>query len=568
MNTGIAVATAIALTLIVLAFFLIKKRKTHLREYFSRLFPTSNFKKLSENELKQLYLNLDCWYTDIIKELKQDIIKKQPNWKLDYLMPRNQELPSKWNRLFDGSLCDCMRFAYPNCVHPRSRFSSESVKDCPTWPGLNVGKSYETVLLQAYNTNNQDKNFLKDSLTLGGKGFPSHSWIEGLAFPGEYGHPEVCGKVPNYLQQSQPGILYKADDQSEWKKLEMPYSQGPWFDSPCSDTKPCPVDFLKCVDMKSDGQFPKDQPLQGKFCLNSNYMIKENYEDCDEFPIQPCKKPSKEQLDGFHGLWLYPLRGVGMWLNIGNSIVTNTKLGYLISPNNQEYNGAGYDLEDMLKIARGGGGEQNINNQLNRLIQIIQYGYVRKGYRIGRRYIPYPEMRISDLHRHGYKGKQEREYTKARSEALNLLKQWYIMGYSGIGTEEAPNGFNYNWQKHFPIGVHFSYAAAFDNMVLALLVDKKIDTLQLVIEPQNARAGLHPAYLFETFSATPSKATKSSWNTFKDTNPNICRDMYIIDPLKDFDNYSKYGYVSGDKVDKKIPFDPSKMTLTASRVSF
>ena len=582
-------------------------------EYFSTLFPTGNWDSVSESQLKKIYLGLDAWYENMIPSLKKQIIKKQPNWNEDRMKIWNQRA-GVWEKLFDGSVCDCMRFGYPNCKKPISRFGGANIlKDCPLWPGLNVGKTQETVLTQAFNTNNKDTNFIKDESTINGKGFPNHSWFEGLSYPGEYGHPEVCGEISKELQLPQPGIKYWNEDKGEWLPLDIPYSKGPWYNSPCKKGK-CPLDFLKCKWVKNEGVFPKQPKLKGKgqYCMPPQYL-KENFNDeqtlgespriqnmnkmteeeeinsmeyeneineeygehpittmqntfqtCQNFPASPCKKPDQQ---GFHGLWLYPLRGVGMWRNIGNSVVCNTKLGYLITSKEIPQGGttplgAGYKLEDMLAlIGKFGGGPQNINLQLKRLIDIIRHGSVRKTRN-------YPYMNIRQLQKHGYKGGRVYDYTEARRRALELMEKWYKEGYSGIGSKDAPNGFNYNYKKHFPIGCHFGYAAGFDNLVTATMINDKVDTLQLIAEPQAAKAGLRPAYIFEIFQATPGKKYKGDWSVFKDPSQNGCKDFYMIDPMVDIDNYLKYGYVAGDKVKNPQIFDPKRMTLTAVKPTF
>lgn len=586
--------------------------KSILSEYFSRLFPVGDWSKVSEKDMEKLYLNLDSWYTKMIPKYEQKIISKQPQWNENRMNLWNQKAGT-WEKLFDGSLCDCMRFAFPNCVSPSSRFGGRNIlKDCPLWPGLNVGKTQETVLTQAFNTNNKDSNFLVDSSTKNGKGFPNHSWFEGLAYPGEYGHPVICGEIPNDLKAPQPGVQFLNPDTGKWGKVDKPFSEGPWYNSQCKKGK-CPVDFLKCVQAKNDGQFPKKQHLKGEYCfIPDDLNIKENYEghiprslamhklwadenttfydeeldeelddeldddlsfrytkptyvrkidfdDCSNYPNTPCKKPDA---DNFHGMWLYPLRGVGMWRNIGNSVVCNTKLGYLITPSENPNGGtplgAGYKIEDMLAlVGKFGGGPQNINLQLKRLIQIIQKGYVK-------RTRSYSSKSLNDLQKHGYTGGKQTNYYKAKQAALELMEKWYKEGYTGIGSEEAPNGFNYNYQEHFPLGTQFGYAAAFDNLVLATMVKDKVDTLQLIAEPQAAKAGLRPAYIFEIFQCTPTKKTKNGdWCIFKDTSPAQCKEFYMINPMDDFDNYTKYGYVSGAKVKNQEIFDPSKMILSA-----
>jgi hypothetical protein len=239
---------------------------------------------------------------------------------------------------------------------------------------------------------------------------------------------------------------------------------------------------------------------------------------------------------------------------MGKSVVSNTKFGLMI-------NQAGYDFNTILYMAGGGGGDSNIITQYKRLVSIIQYGSAKevKG--------KYPAMNVSDLKLHGGKGYKLSNAQDAQDEAKRLMTIWYTEGYSGLGMGDHPNGFNYNYTKYFPVGVYFGYAAAYDALTLAWMVQNNYDTLQLVIEPQNARAGLKPAYAFEVFQATPTKATSQAGkdrSVFKDLSSTQCKSFYMIDPILDWDNYINYGYISGNKVKDPQIFDPNKMTLSAS----
>ena len=125
---------------------------------------------------------------------------------------------------------------------------------------------------------------------------------------------------------------------------------------------------------------------------------------------------------------------------------------------------------------------------------------------------------------------------------------------------------------NFPIGVQFGYAAAFDTLVLGNLAEKGIDTLQLLAEPQAAKAGLRPGYIFEIFQATPSvksNASRIEQSAFSSLEQNQCDSFKMINPLDDLENYMTYGYVSGDRIpnnakDKQAVFDPSRMALSAA----
>jgi hypothetical protein len=100
------------------------------------------------------------------------------------------------------------------------------------------------------------------------------------------------------------------------------------------------------------------------------------------------------------------------------------------------------------------------------------------------------------------------------------------------------------------------------------MVQTKIDTLQLLLEPQAAKAGLRPAYFFETFTATPTtKSLQPYYTVNKDTSPTSCNNFYMIDITKDLDNYIEYGYVNGSKIQNPEKFNPLKMTLTAAKLN-
>jgi hypothetical protein len=567
--------------------------KKKLISYFNRLYPTGSWDKVDNIKLESFYLNLDSYYTKIIPEFEAKIKERLPDWSTDMYVNRWENPTDEgyaWDRLFDGSVCDCLRYAYPACIEPDSRFSGKNVLiDCPTWDGIRVGKTYQTTLLQAFNTNNTDPNFFQEEKDVG-KGFPNNSWVEGLSYPGEYGHPDICGSPSKEIQ---PGVEILLAD-GTYVPFNKEYSDGPWWGGgECGSKDYCKfgdtigpdgkkVDgWQTCATLKSNGEYPKGVTTEPrKMCIAKSDVPKqvENFEyqiehfidkTCANPPVNPCNPASGDPvLNGFHGLWLYPLRGIGMWRNIGNSVVTNTKLGYLISPRKTERGGTtplgcGFSLEDMIKMSGSGGGSQNLNKQLYQLVKIIQTGYQPKT-------DEYPYMTLATLAKHGGPKSKITDSAKAKAAALALMEKWYISGYSGITQKDSPNGFNYNYNKFFPIGAQFSYAAALDNLVLYMMVIDKVDTLQLLIEPQNSRAGLKPAYLFELFQATPGKTTKDNWSVFGDDfATNQCKSFYMINPMDDETNFIKYGYVNGNAV-KTEPevFDPTKMTLTAAKVSF
>ena len=441
-----------------------------LSKYFTRLFPLSDISNKKFNTLKKLYLNLDCWYTDIIPYYKNSILKNIPNWTNDRMNLWDQE-PTSWCRLYDGSICDCIRYSYPICKkRTGSIYDRDILKRCPIWEGLNVGKNYKSTLTQAYNTNNNSKNYVSDIYTLNGKGYPNYAWFEGLSYPGEHGIPNVCELVENY---------------------------------------------------------------------------------------------EKEKTDKFGSYWLYPLRGVGVWRNIGNSVVSNTKLGYLLtSKSKKSLNGTslggGYTIEYLINMSKKYTEIGNLYDQYTRLKSVIKNGSIQKTSH-------YPYISISDLKKHGYdKGKLDND-VDAKNAAYELLTKWYKNGYTGLDNS-IPNGFNYNYKKYFPIGTYFSYFETYDDLILSTMVENQIDTIQLVIEPQNATSGLRPAYIFEILQAIPK--TNNNWSYFNDTTSNQCKELYMIDPFDDFDNYNKYGYCENKLIKHKDIFNPTKMNLTPLYKSF
>lgn len=86
------------------------------------------------------------------------------------------------------------------------------------------------------------------------------------------------------------------------------------------------------------------------------------------------------------------------------------------------------------------------------------------------------------------------------------------------------------------------------------------------MEPQNSKAALTPAYMFEIFDVTPKKL--DTYTIVKDTSLIQCKEYYSINPEDDYENYSKYGYVSGDKVKEPKVFDFKNFKLLMNRPSF
>lgn len=540
--------------------------KATLQRYFSELYPHMDVTKYN---LKLMYLKLDCWYTNMIPQYEYQILKKLPDFKKNRMNHLFDQEPDKWERLFDGSVCDCIRYAFPECQNPTSRFTGNEdiIEQCPLWSGINVGITYETIIKKAYSTNNTDNNFVQDHKDIlkkygiyynqRGKGFPNNSWVEVLTYPGEYGYPNVCIPNDKFSNEIQPGLTYFEKKGNDWdwkngKDLNIKWSDGPYFNSPSKNGK-CKFDFLEPVYVESNGEFPTRHETNGVFCISKDVLGKNNNSVENYIPV--VKKP--DNIQDFHGLWLYPLKGVGMWRNLGNSMVSNTKLGFLLT---KKPHGPGYNIRDVLKLAKHGGASTNINRQVKLLTECINTGksYISKsrGY-----------LYLKELETHGYTGGQKSP-KEAEDAALDLVSKWYISGYSGLGTGKGrvANGFNYNYEKNFPIGVYFSYASSFDKLVLGVMVDMKLDSLQLVIEPQNSKAALTPAYMFEIFQVTPKK--EGTYSIFKDTSLIQCQEYFSINPTDDYENYTKYGYVRGDKVKNPKLFNFKNFKLSMQHPTF
>jgi len=637
MDIGILVVAVIALLVLIVALVLTALNYSRNNEgdankltapvrgsigrYMDKLYPQLSkhhklWSTLSYDDLKYAYLHLDVYYTHIIPSLEPDIRAKLPRFTQ---LPNFSQTPGDWLRLFDGNVCDCLRFTFPTCQYNSSRFrDSDLEQNCPDWSGIRIAVPNSFVLMRAYQSNNLTGNTIKDGVTPvgSGKGFPNHAWFEGLAFPGEYGYPVACGaKLPPALSGNQTGLEYKTAEAPSWRPLNIPWSDSPWYGKECTSDADCPVAFLKCVNIKSDGQFPSegvkpDGSGATGYCINNQYIKADpnsssssggggggdkrssrvhlgdgesvydallrnaqdmtrlqGVADCTDFPTTPCKSPPTT---GFHGLWLYPLRGVGMWWNVGNSVVSNTKLGWMLAPKPQ---GIGYTLLELLPIMEFGAPNTNINDQVQLVANVIQYGQsnfvMKNGKKKYYRLADVDACSVEELQRNGYTGAQMVDNpTGAYDAALTLVTTWYVDGHSGLDSAEAPNGFNYSYQHFFPVGTYFSYAAALDVLTSGLMIARELDTLQLVVEPQNALGGLRPAYFFETFSQTPSKPSK--WSAYKTGPANVCNNFYMVDPRVDWENFSKYGYVNDAAVgtNGRSNFDAELMPYNAASPSF
>jgi hypothetical protein len=175
-------------------------------------------------------------------------------------------------------------------------------------------------------------------------------------------------------------------------------------------------------------------------------------------------------------------------------------------------------------------------------------------------------MNLDTLKRNGYKGERISNFVGAFQAAKDLVSYWYIEGHTGL--DSTPHGFNYNYNKYFPLGCHFSYASRFDHLLTSYMTVAKLDSIQLVLEPQNAKVGLRPAYAFEVFSKKPRTAEAMEGSAFQDTSITSCRACFSLDPGTQIENYIKYGYLPASAVTEKKPINPTTFLARASVKSF
>lgn len=546
-----------------------------LIKYFRQLYPNMN--QQTFETMKNFYSKLDCWYETLMPQFGA---VANINYTIDRLqsltaIDNNQNLV--WTRLFDGNLCDCLRISLPECKYSANRLTPAEITDCPEYPGLRINQQLSRLLQIAYDSDNPGKNAIPDVIKHQGmsglKGFPDGAWYEGLTFPGEYGVPILCtASRPVYYTQFQKGLTYNNNGKSG--ELQILNSNEPWFSNKeCSTTFPaCPTGF-ECVNVTSDGSYgPKDTK---DLCLRTGAFVEkfnQQYgnvieglaatdlkDDCDPpFPQAVC---STVKAENYRGYYTYPLRGCGLWFTVGKSIVCNTKLGFLIAP--EKDGGMGIDLTDLMQL-RGttNAPEQNINSQVGRLSNIIQYGSVS-----AKASPKWPAMTIADLQKHGYSGTQQASSGAAYQEALKLVSYWYINGYTGI-ENGITNGANYSYEKYFPIGTHFAYASRFDNLIVSSLAYRQLDSIQLLLEPQNVVVGLRPAYMFEILSNKPTTELGKTTSAYPDISIRQCKAVYSINPSLDLNHYIRFGYIDGSKVTNPPVLDSTTMIMRAEKPSF
>ena len=541
-----------------------------LTKYFKQLYP--NMIQQSLQTMKNLYQNLDCWYETLIPQVLPATTVDYSLDRLASLTALDQNANLKWNRLFDGNLCDCLRISLPQCKYSSNRLMPEEITECPDYPGLRIQMTLKRLLQLAYDSDNVFKNSTKDSIQHMGmsglKGFPNNAWYEGLTYPGEYGVPILCqSNRPAYYLQNQKGLTYLDKTTGKRGNLQILNSNEPWFSNdPCSTTSPACATGYECITVTSDGSYGPAQTLD--LCLRTGAFTENFVETLDATDLKAdCSPPFPDGIcstvlpANFRGYYTYPLRGCGLWFTVGKSAVCNTKLGFLIAP--QSEGGCGIPLEDLAAL-RGttNAPETNINSQIGRLKNIIQFGSV-----LAKTTPSWPALTLADLQKHGYSGGQQSSAAAAEIEAKKLITYWYVNGYTGVENGIA-NGANYNYTKYFPIGTYFAYASRFDNLVLSWLGLKGLDSIQLLLEPQNAVVGLRPAYMFEILSARPTTDLGSTTSSFKDISIRGCKATFSLSPAADIDHYIRYGYIDGTKIQTPTVLDAATMTMRAEETSF
>lgn len=538
--------------------------EARLVKYFRQLYPYMG--PLSFKTMVKLYSSLDCWYETVMSEFGAVPSTDYTVNRLSTLERVDKNRNLVWARLFGGSVCDCQRVALKQCRYSGNVFSPQQLVDCESYLGLRVDIKTKRLLQTAYDSDNATKNFTRDAISHVGmsglKGFPDGAWYEGLTFPGEYGVPKFCKTSSSEIQ---PGLTYR-NQIGKTGPLLIPTSSEPWFNNNlCSTTAPACPDGFQCVSVTSTGEFGPKTTLDT--CLRKGVFIegfRESFptdlvDDCvPGFPSSLCSTVSPAH---FRGFYTFPLRGCGIWYTVGKSVACNTKLGFLLSPIGE--GGCGLSLVDLMAL-RGTSSaiEQNINSQVSRVATIIQFGSVS-----ATASPVWPALTIADLKIHGYSGTIQSSPSLARKEAEKLITYWYVNGYTGI-ENGIVNGTNYNYEKYFPIGTHYSYAFRFDNLILSWLTIKGLDSLQILLEPQNVVLGIRPAYAFQILSAKPKSEQGLTTSVFKDVDIRSCKATYSIGPDLDLDHYIRYGYLDSLKVRSPALIDPNIMTMKAEIKSF
>ena len=210
--------------------------------YLNILYPLREqyqWSSLSDAQLADIYTNLQVLYTPIIGQYWDQITKRIPQrstqesknvykpYSIENLNTKQlimnadgttKEIPGEFSqRLFDGSVCDCLRAWVPACSNaPRFSASLQYEANCPQWPGLATVTDIDNML---------------DLLSIGG--YPDNSFVEILTFPGEYGVPENC-PLNNQSIKDIPNQPVTFPGHTDWELTGVPQTSGgggPYFDN-------------------------------------------------------------------------------------------------------------------------------------------------------------------------------------------------------------------------------------------------------------------------------------------------------------------------------------------------
>lgn len=514
-----------------------------LRRYFSTVWPNMPTGSMDSAALAAAYASLDCWYEDFMPSL---VGKLEPALYAKDAMKPLDPATGQYALLDGGTVCDCDGVNAPLC-----RNESDRTK-CQPWPYFKAFLNTNTLLRRAFDSTNTSKNYTTDSIqrqnVSGRKGFPNFSYFEGMIFPGKTGIPEMCTLSPDpYWSGRQPGV-----DGACLRNAEPP-----WYSLP--DCRPGD----RCVEFRSGGNiFNKAVKARSACGFGGTGDDVRFATDCqpDGFPKSVCESVA---VADFAIMKTYPLLGCGMWWTVGRSVAANTKLGFLMDATV----GCGMDVQTLLDLC--GPVVQapyNLVQQVRRVSDILLKGSVTAT-------DDYPSMTVLDLRMHGYTYQTAPTTADAAYDAAKkLVRYWYLEGYTGLETGLA-NGFNYNHKKYFPIGCHYSYGKRFDNIILAFMAYKKLDTVQLVLEPQDTLKGARPAYAFEILCKIPTTEYGRKNSAFgNDSSSTQCHNCYMLDPSAVPGGLTAYltsGYISVNSLPASLEtVNPKKYKARADSRSF
>lgn len=525
-----------------------------LRKYFSTIWPNMATGTMDSSSLSKAYSMLDCWYEDFIPSL---VDKLDPAQYAKDAVKTLDPVVGQYALLDGGTVCDCRGVNAEMCRNGTDRTDRDK---CPPWPYFKCFLTNTSLLKRAFDSSNKSKNYTIDSIqrlnVSGRKGFPDFSYYEGMVFPGETGLPELC--------TSDPDAYWNAKQQGIGSGLCISNSEPPWYSLP--DCKQG-VDCARCVEIVSGDSIQTKCVKSNSTCPGAGggggdgdgVRFRINCQP-DGFPKSVCENVS---VADYKVLKTYPLMGCGMWWTVGRSVVANTKIGFLTD----SVVGCAMDIQTLLDLCGSVVmAPYNLVQQVNRVSEILLKGTVTATQ-------DWPGMSLLDLKMHGYSSSNTiRTKEEAYDAAKKLIKYWYSEGYTGLEAG-VPNGFNYNYKKYFPIGCHYSYGNRFDNMILAFMAYKKLDTLQLVLEPQDVLRGARPAYAFEIASKIPTTEFGKNGSAFaNDSSSTQCYNCYMLDPsivAGGLTTYLDTGYIPVSSLPASLEtINPKKFKARADKRSF